>query len=98
MRKISALSAVLLLCAVPAAQAKVPFFNATCGNGIEVHAEDGGYVWINGKQAELKTFNSNAYEAKHGHDVISITINLDGSVLASWTGQHGANGICTIKE
>ncbi|WP_210333215.1 MULTISPECIES: hypothetical protein [unclassified Ensifer] len=36
------------------AKAEVPFFNATCPGRIEVHADQGGPVFINGSQARLK--------------------------------------------
>lgn len=43
------LSSILVLGASMEAGAKVPLFNATCGGGIEVHADEGGPVYINGK-------------------------------------------------
>ncbi len=91
------LSASLVLAATVAAQAKVPFFNATCGGGVEVHADEGGPVYINGKEAKL-TKVGNGYEAKVGDDSIDFFTNPDGSVTASWTGKHGANGICQVAE
>lgn len=90
-------SFVLILCAAPAVQAKVPLFNATCANGIEVHADAGGPVYINGKEAKL-TKVGNGYMAKLGHDSIDFFVNPDGTVTASWTGKHGANGICTVID
>ena len=91
------LSSALVLAAAAAAQAKVPFFNATCGGGIEVHADEGGPVYINGKEAKLKKVGD-AYQAKLGNDSIDFFTNPDGSVTASWTGKHGANGICMVQE
>lgn len=90
-------AACLVLVTAVAAEAKVPFFNATCGGNVEVHADEGGPVYINGKEAKL-TKMGDGYEAKLGHDVIDFSTNPDGSVLATWTGQHGANGICIIAE
>lgn len=91
------LSSALVLAAAAAAQAKVPFFNATCGSGIEVHADEGGPVYINGKEAKLKKIGD-GYQARHGDDSIDFFTNPDGSVTASWTGKHGANGICMVAE
>ena len=31
-----------LLASASVAEAKIPFFNAVCGPGIEVHADEGG--------------------------------------------------------
>lgn len=90
------ISAAALL-AASSAEAKVPFFNAVCGDGIEVHADEGGPVYIDGKEAELKKVGD-AYQAKLGHDSIDFFTNPDGSVTASWTGKHGANGICQVAE
>ncbi|EEW24284.1 hypothetical protein [Rhodobacter ferrooxidans] len=91
------LSSALVLITPAAALAKVPFFNATCGGGIEVHADEGGPVYINGKEAKLKMVGD-AYEAKLGNDSIDFFTNPDGTVTASWTGKHGANGICQVDE
>ncbi|MBE1208345.1 hypothetical protein [Aminobacter carboxidus] len=76
----------------------VPFFNATCPMGIEVHADQGGPIYINGKEAKLKVFNANYYEASHDHVTISLSINPDGTPDVSYTARGGANGICTIKK
>ena len=92
------LAATALVALAGAAQANVPFFNATCPGGIEVHADKGGPVYINGHQAKLKKYNSKAYDATHASVTISFSINPDGSVMASYTGKHGANGICTVQE
>ena len=84
--------------AMGVAHAGIPFFNATCPTGIEVHADEGGPIYINGKEATLKVYNDKAYDAKHGHVTVSLTINPDGSPSLSYTGKGGANGICTIAD
>lgn len=83
--------------AVPAFSA-VPFFNAACPMNIEVHADKGGPIYINGKEAKLKVFNPNYYEASHDHVTISLSINPDGTPDVSYTARGGANGVCTIKS
>jgi hypothetical protein len=84
---------------VDIAQAKgMPRFNATCPGRIEVHADQGGYVYINAKQASLKKFNDNYYEAEGSGTIISIVINPDETVSVSYTGPGRANGICTVEE
>ena len=92
------LTAAAFLLLAGAASANVPFFNATCPGGIEVHADKGGPVWINGHQAKLKKYNSKAYDAIHASVTVSFSINPDGSVMATYTGKHGANGICSVAE
>lgn len=96
MRNILILSAVLGF--GTAAQAAVPFLNATCGDGTEVHADQGGPVYINGKQAKLKKYNDNAYDAIVGHITISLTVNPDGSPTVTYTGKGGANGVCKVAS
>jgi hypothetical protein len=76
----------------------VPFFNATCPGDIEVHADQGGPIYVNGKEAKLKVFNANSYEATHDHVTISLTINPDGTPDVLYTARGGANGVCTIKS
>lgn len=91
------ISTALILALPLAAMAKVPFFNATCGGGIEVHADEGGPVFIDGKEADLKKVGD-AWQARLGSDSIDFFTNPDGTITASWTGKNGANGICTIAE
>ena len=83
--------------------AAIPLFNATCPGGIEVHADQGGPIFINGKKAQLIVKKPTYYEAKlsqgaNSDVVISVAINEDDTVIVSYTGKRGANGICTVKE
>jgi len=76
-------------------KAGLPLFNFSCPTGIDVHGDDqGGSIYINGKQANVKKFNDNYYEASNSGISISISRNPDGSLAASYTRQGGANGIC----
>jgi len=75
----------------------IPFFNATCPGGIEVHADEGGPVYFNGKEGKLKKVNSNYYEATGSGITLSISLNPDQSVSLSYTGKHGANGVCNVS-
>ena len=91
---------IALLAATTAAStalSAVPFFNATCPMNIEVHADQGGPIYINGKEAKLKVFNANYYEATHDHVTISLMIKPDGTPDVSYTARGGANGVCTVK-
>lgn len=76
---------------------RIPLFNATCGNDIEVHADEGGPVFIDGEKTSLKKFNDNYFEATAGGTTISISFNPDDSLGLSFTGPNRANGICTLK-
>lgn len=80
------------------AQAGIPLLNATCPGNIEVHADKGGPIYINGKEGKLRKFNDNAFEAKGSGVTISLTIMPDGSPDVSYTGKNKANGVCQVKE
>ncbi|WJK12523.1 hypothetical protein [Pseudomonas fluorescens] len=88
----------VLLMSSAAAQAGIPLLNATCPGNIEVHADKGGPIYINGKEGKLKKFNDNAFEAKGSGVTISLTIMPDGSPDVSYTGKNKANGVCQVKE
>jgi hypothetical protein len=75
--------------------AAIPLLNYTCPGKIEVHADQGGPVYINGKEAKLKVVNKNYYEATGSGVTISININPDGTPGVSYTGPGRNNGICS---
>jgi hypothetical protein len=72
----------------------IPLMNYTCGSDISVHADQGGPVYINAKEAKLKKVNSNYYEATGSGITVSISFGSDGEPSLSYTGKGGANGIC----
>ncbi|HDS1736297.1 MULTISPECIES: hypothetical protein [Pseudomonas] len=80
------------------ANAGIPLVNATCPGGIEVHADEGGPVYINGKEAKLKKFSDTYFEAKGGGVTVSLMVNPDGDASVSYTGKAGANGVCELTE
>lgn len=92
------LSAITLLLMAGAAQAGIPLLNATCPGNLQVHADEGGPVYINGKETQLKKFNDNYFEAKGEGVTLSLSINPDGSPSLSYTGKHGANGMCSETQ
>jgi hypothetical protein len=80
------------------AQAEIPMFNASCPHGIEVHADKGGPIFINGKNTKITTSNRNYYEANRHEVTVSVSINADGSPSVSFTGSGGANGMCKVTS
>ena len=72
----------------------IPLMNYTCGSDISVHADKGGPVYINGKEATLKKVNGNYYEATGSGITVSISFGSDGEPSLSYTGKRGVNGIC----
>ncbi|MBD9629965.1 hypothetical protein IB273_07315 [Pseudomonas sp. PDM19] len=90
------LGAITLLFAT-VASADIPQLNFKCPTNISVHADKGGPVFINGKEAKLKKFNDNAYEARGSGVAITLTRNPDESWDVSYTGKGGANGDCQLS-
>lgn len=75
----------------------MPTLNYTCPTGIDFHADEGGYVYINGEEARLQRFNDTYYEAALRGITISITLNPDGTASVSYTRRNGANGVCSPR-
>lgn len=88
------LIATALFSACGLASAAIPMMNYTCPGNLEVHADQGGPVYINGKQTKLKRFNENYYEARGAGVTLSISINPDGTPAMSYTGPKRTNGVC----
>lgn len=80
--------------------AAVPFFNASCPGGLDVHADAGGPVYVQGREASLKRFNDRYFEARDAQSgvTLSITTGDDGTPQISYTGRGGANGICQVSS
>lgn len=77
---------------------RIAFLNAKCPGRIEVHADTGGPVYINGKQAQFEPSNENYYEATGGGVTISVSRNTDGSQAVSYSGPGRANGVCQVTS
>ncbi len=86
------------LSAAPRADAAIPMFNGTCPGGLEIHADEGGPVYVNGRETQLKRFNDDYSEASDSSSGVKLSISRspDGGVQVSYTGKRGANGVCTI--
>ncbi|MFL6959085.1 DUF3011 domain-containing protein [Nocardiopsis yanglingensis] len=91
--------ALLSTAFVAPAMAAVRFFNASCPSGIDVHADDGGPVYVQGREATLKRFNDRYFEARDANSGITLSIspNDEGTPQISYTGRGGANGICQVS-
>lgn len=75
----------------------MPQLNFTCPTGIDVHADEGGYVYINGEEASVQKFNDNYYEATLRGITVSIALNPDGTATVTYTRANGVNGICSPR-
>ena len=80
------------------AHAELPTINGTCPGNLQVHVDQGGPVYLDGREAKLKRFNDSYYEATSGRTTVSISITPDGSVSMSYTGPNRASGICQVDR
>ncbi|WP_236234014.1 hypothetical protein [Pseudomonas tohonis] len=88
---------LLLLAASGIASAAIPRVDATCPGNLRVHARDGGPVYLNGKEARVKSFSDTYLEASNAEVTVSLSIDPDGTVQVSYTGKHKAHGICQVE-
>jgi hypothetical protein len=99
MKKLIAAVSLLALAAT-AALAKPPIFAAQCAGGTNaggynIDTDTEGHVWINGKRTTPKQVNANYWVTKA--DGVEIEISNDASgLMVTFTGKHGANGICPV--
>lgn len=94
---VSSFALGLALLASPA-RAEIPFFNASCPGGVDVHADAGGPVYVQGREAVLKRFSDAYVEAKDPQSglTLSVSRDADGAAQISYTGRDGSNGICQV--
>jgi len=93
MKKTLMLGALLVLSGAAHAEG-IPLFNVDCPGNIPVSADQGGPVYINGKEAKTKTVNERLFEAKSADITVSINVEDDDSVTVTYTGKQGASGLC----
>lgn len=97
MRKILVAVFVTFL-ASTAAHAKLPRMNATCPGNISVHYDGKGHAYINGNEAKFSPQGNGAYKIQHAGITYDILMNPDNSIFMSYTGKHGAHGVCQILD
>ena len=93
---LAASAAALAILATPALAANAPKFTASCPMGIEVKSNGEGKIRINGHKASVKTFNSNAWEARHNG--ITVNVAKDGTELIVSYTVKGGDGICQVTS
>ncbi|MHC9085523.1 DUF3011 domain-containing protein [Luteimonas sp. RIT-PG2_3] len=96
-------AAFALLLALPlpqTAQAAIPLFNGTCPGGVAVHADEGGPVYVNGREARVQRISDDYFEARDAREGITLSImrSTDGELNVSYTERSGSNGICSIAN
>jgi hypothetical protein len=87
----------VMLVASGAAQAGIPLVNATCPGNIEVHADKGGPIYINGKEGKLEEVQRQLFRSQ-GQRCDDLAVDQPGRLCElSHTGKNRANGICQVK-
>jgi len=77
--------------------AKVPYFAAKCPTDISVETDRAGRAYLSGQKASVHSANANYYEIRGAGVTVSVALS-GGSLNVSYTGKHGANGICQVVE
>lgn len=85
------LSAIVLTMA-GTANAAIPQLNYQCPGQIQMHSDEGGPIHINGKEAKVKKYSDDFYEARGSGITISIS-NTGGKYDVSYTSKKGS-GVC----
>lgn len=93
---VTAFAAVVVTAVSASAGSAIPQFRASCPTDILV-AGGGSTVFINGKQANVKTRGANSFTATAGNVTVDFLFE-GGEPSLSYTGPHGANGMCTVTK
>lgn len=90
------LAAPLLALATAAAATPIPMFNATCGDSTDVHADEGGPLYIDGQVAVTKAVGESAYEATLKGTTVSVVVFPDNSLEVRFADPDGEAGLCRL--
>ncbi len=88
------LAAPLLALATSAAATPIPMFNATCGESVDVHADEGGPIYIDGVPVTTKQIGDSSYEATHNGTTVSVEVFPDSSLEIRYSDPEGNHGLC----
>ena len=88
------LAAPLLLLASAAGATSIPMFNATCGESVDVHADEGGPIYIDGDPVTTKQIGDSSYEATHNGTTVSVEVFPDSSLEIRYSAPEGNHGLC----
>lgn len=91
-------AASLVFCAfwlATPAEARVPAFSAACPGRIDVQADNGGRIFINGQPARVRTFDDRSYEARLGPIAVSVIVGPGGRLDVS-SRMRGPDAVCRV--
>jgi hypothetical protein len=90
-----ALALALFWLAGPA-EARVPPFSASCPGRIDVQADNGGRIFINGQPARVRAFDDRSYEARLGRIAVSVVVGPGGRLDVS-SRMRGPDAVCRVR-
>ena len=84
----------------PALAMTTPIFAAECAGGVNaggfnIDTDGKGGLYIDGKKTKLKLVNEDYWVGGDGKVTVDIMSDEMG-LAVSYTGKHGANGMCVI--
>lgn len=88
------LAAPFLLVASAAGATSIPMFNATCGESVDVHADEGGPIYIDGDPVTTKPIGDSSFEATHNGTTVSVEVFPDSSLEIRYADPEGNHGLC----
>lgn len=89
--------ALAAFCLASPAEARVPAFSAACPGRVDVQADNGGRIFINGQPARVRPFNNRSYEARLGPIVVSVAVGPGGRLDVSSRMRGAGNGMCQVR-
>jgi hypothetical protein len=87
--------------ASPVKAETTPVFAAECAGGVNaggfnIDTDGQGGLYIDGKKTKLKTIAEDMWEGGANGIVIDVSSSESEGLMVSYTGKHGANGMCVI--
>lgn len=91
-----ALALATLFLAAPA-EARVPAFTAACPGRVDIQADAGGRVTINGQPARVRPLSDRAYEARLGGVIVSVTVGPAGRINVTYSTRGLGDTACRVR-
>lgn len=91
---------VCLLGHIQPLHAAIPLTDAICADNIEVHAEEDGPIYVNGRETSVKQLDENHYEAFDSESGVTVSLRLkpNGGVDVSSSGHDAMGSACAVAR
>ncbi|QIH08740.1 MULTISPECIES: hypothetical protein [unclassified Pseudomonas] len=97
MRKTLLLGTFMIITGTAQAEG-IPLFNVACPGNLAVSADQGGPVYINGKEVKSTAVDDRHFQVKAGEANLPISVEADDSVTVNYTDKHGASHLCEAVD